>query len=528
MKKSRSRSRAPGERRRPTISVCVIARNEEQFIGDCLASARPFVDEVLVLDTGSTDRTIEIARAAGARVETFAWQDDFGAARNAAIDLATSDWILMLDADERLQPASGPALRAFVDGRPTGAPFYAPRIDNRTGDGPEDFRISFPNRLFRRVPELRYVGTIHEDLVYLGNPARSLGLRLDQIRITHLGYLADVVQARGKFERNWRLLQREASARPDDPLPWYYMGMDRVAADEPAEAAEYFRQSLARSGNRPNWTAIVEVYAQLVWAYTRLKDDDRLRAVVAAAEHAGKLSAGARCHMAEYLVERELYAEAVQHLLAALAPDQPLVQVNRPGIGGWLTRLDLARLYEHMANAAAALEQLELVLADPAAQERGEIAKSAVRLAAQVGDMASLARCLDAVTEPREDDLEGTLRILELRAAARPSERSLRVLNPTDQAITRGDWPSAHAAALRLSGRTMGDAARVLFVAAHFEGNGEPAAALQLLEHLYDAQPALPQLHFVLTKVLADLGRYDDALAANQILQQLVAANQAA
>src|ERR1700730_1719400 len=96
---------------RPTISLCVIARDEESFIGDCLASAQPFVDEIVVLDTGSTDATIEIARSYGARIGTFAWRDDFAAARNAAITLATCDWIFMLDADERLQPASGPQLR---------------------------------------------------------------------------------------------------------------------------------------------------------------------------------------------------------------------------------------------------------------------------------------------------------------------------------------------------------------------------------------------------------------------------------
>ena len=88
-------------RKRHSLALCVIARDEEQFIGDCVASARPYVDEVVVVDTGSTDRTREVARHHGARIVDFAWCDDFSAARNAAIDAATSDWILMLDADER-------------------------------------------------------------------------------------------------------------------------------------------------------------------------------------------------------------------------------------------------------------------------------------------------------------------------------------------------------------------------------------------------------------------------------------------
>src|SRR5262252_4050456 len=91
---------------RPTLALCVIAKNEERFIRECLESARDFVDEMIVVDTGSTDRTREIARECGARVEEFVWCDDFAAARNASIDAATTDWILVLDADERLDPAS--------------------------------------------------------------------------------------------------------------------------------------------------------------------------------------------------------------------------------------------------------------------------------------------------------------------------------------------------------------------------------------------------------------------------------------
>ncbi len=521
---NKSHARKATQRRRATIAVCVIARDEERFIGDCLASAQPFVDELVVIDTGSTDRTVEIARSFTAKVEAFEWRDDFAAARNAAIELATGDWILMLDADERLQVASGPALRAFVKSRPTHAPFFAPRVENRIGDGPEEIRLSFPNRLFRRQPELRYVGTIHEDLRYLPDPARSFGVRVDDIRITHLGYLPDIVAERSKFDRNRRLLLREAEARPDDPQPWFYLGMDRVGADQPAEAAEYFQKSLTRAGNRPHWTPIVEVYTQLVWAYARLNDDTRMWAMVHQAEQAGLLSAGARCHLAQDLVEHGRYAEAAQQLVAALEPGQPPVQVSRPGIGGWITRMDLANVYEHIRDREAALRQLELVLADPDVRARSDVAGTAVRLALEVGDMASLARCLEAGAEPGEADLEGNMRLLELRAASDPNPRSLRLLSPTDRAIALGDWQSAADAVIRLHGRTMADAARLLFVAARLEGIGAPEGALQLLEHLYDAQPELPQLHWVLSKVLADLGRYDDALAANDILQKLLVA----
>jgi glycosyltransferase involved in cell wall biosynthesis len=523
MKKPRKHK--PVQRRRVTISLCVIARDEERFIGDCLASARAFVDEIVVLDTGSTDRTPEIAREFGARVETFEWHDDFAAARNAAIDFATCDWILMLDADERLQPASGQLMRAFVASRPTGVTGYAPRIESLVDAGSEDFRISHCNRLFQRATTTRYTGTIHEDLIYVPDPTRTVTARIEDIRITHLGYRQDVVDTRQKFERNKRLLLRAVATQPDDPLLLYYLGMGRASAEQPAEAAEYFRQSLTHSSKRPHWST-VDVYEHLVWAYIRLQDHEHLRLIVDEAELAGMLSVGARAKLANDLVQRGLYAEAAQQLLAAVRPDQPSAMVSQPGVGGWLTRMDLARIYAHMGDAEAAGRQLELVFADPEVRQRSAVMKAAVRLAIEVGDVASMSRCLEFVSEPDEADLEGNMELLALRALARPPVRSRRILSSTDRAITHGDWLAAADAALQLPGRTMADAARLLFVAARLVADGAPAAALTLLEHLYDAQPELPQLHSALTKVLTDLGRYDDALAANEILQELLAAHQ--
>ena len=97
------------------LSLCMIAKNEEKYLGRCLASVRGVVDEIILVDTGSTDRTAEIAQSFGARVGHHAWQDDFSEARNASLELATGDWILALDADEELAPASRERLRPVVE-----------------------------------------------------------------------------------------------------------------------------------------------------------------------------------------------------------------------------------------------------------------------------------------------------------------------------------------------------------------------------------------------------------------------------
>ena len=106
----------------PRITLCLIARDEEAMLPACLESVRGAVDEIVLVDTGSRDRTVEIARAAGAKVVEQAWRDDFSAPRNEALRLATGQWVLQLDADERLAPGAGERLRVEVgrEGPPAG------------------------------------------------------------------------------------------------------------------------------------------------------------------------------------------------------------------------------------------------------------------------------------------------------------------------------------------------------------------------------------------------------------------------
>jgi len=115
-----------------TVSLCMIVKNEEAYLADCLASAKPFVDEMVIVDTGSTDRTVEIAQRFGANVFHFPWCDDFAAARNESLRHASGDWILEVDADERVPPELAQEIRAAIE---TAAPghFLLP-FDNYIGD----------------------------------------------------------------------------------------------------------------------------------------------------------------------------------------------------------------------------------------------------------------------------------------------------------------------------------------------------------------------------------------------------------
>ena len=206
----------------PRVSLCVIARDEEAEIGRCLDSARDVVDEIVVVDTGSKDRTRELARERGARVIDFAWIDDFSAARNVSIEAATGDWILVLDCDDELVESARPEVRRTIEG--TTAAGFRVRIQNLTPPGePVAYHEARVTRLFRRLDAHRYEHRIHEQIA----PAiERAGGRIEPCEIVyrHYGYARREAQGASRALRNLRLLERERAERPDDPHVAFELG----------------------------------------------------------------------------------------------------------------------------------------------------------------------------------------------------------------------------------------------------------------------------------------------------------------
>jgi tetratricopeptide (TPR) repeat protein len=212
-----------------SISACLIVKNEEGCLERCLASLNALVSEIVVVDTGSTDRTVQIAQDFGAVLGHFAWNDDFSAARNAALDLATGDWILWIDADEEIEQHSIDAFKRAVV-RPHFGGFDI-EIINYTEDrvGGNEFQHC-PTRLFRRLPEIRFSGRIHEQvtpsLIKLSMPwARLVGAK-----IFHYGYLPGELKRKNKIERTIGLLEKEIRENPSDPFQWFNLANAHVVA----------------------------------------------------------------------------------------------------------------------------------------------------------------------------------------------------------------------------------------------------------------------------------------------------------
>jgi tetratricopeptide (TPR) repeat protein len=225
-----------------TISLCMIVKDEEAMIGRCLEAARGAVDEIVVVDTGSTDRTVEIAEGLGARVLHHAWDGDFSAARNVSFAAATGDWVMYLDADEVLVGEDVDRLRALA-GRTWREAFFLTEI-NHTGDLEDGTAITHDAmRLFRNRPEYRFEGRIHEQI------AQSLPSYLPErqerttVRVEHFGYLGAVRDTKDKTNRNLELLERQVAEGVDNPFLHFNLGSEYAATGDVARALTHFERA---------------------------------------------------------------------------------------------------------------------------------------------------------------------------------------------------------------------------------------------------------------------------------------------
>lgn len=233
-----------------TVSVCMIVKNEGRVLARCLESVA-FADEIVVVDTGSQDRSVEIAKSMGAKVFHYEWQDDFAAARNFSMEQATGGWILQMDADEEFHQADIPKLRAILDrGDVDGVHlvirnfFPSPAVQtDKSVENPMSYPHSvnhFP-RLVRNRPDIRYTGTIHEGFTTLDN------VLISDVSIFHYGYAQEDDRKARRFERNRRMTLKNVEDNPDDPLAHYYAATTCLSSNLHEEAERYFLKMIELS-----------------------------------------------------------------------------------------------------------------------------------------------------------------------------------------------------------------------------------------------------------------------------------------
>jgi tetratricopeptide (TPR) repeat protein len=225
-----------------TLSLAMIVKDEEEHLGRCLQAVAPWVDQLVVVDTGSTDRTVEIAREHGAEVLHHAWTGDFAEARNISFEAATCDWVMYLDADEVLVEGEGPRLRELL-GRVWREAFFLVET-NYTGSLEEGTAVTHNAlRIFRNRPEYRFEGRLHEQIAHHLPGYLPERVELSPVRIDHYGYLGVVRDTKDKSRRNIELLERQEAEQGPSAFLHYNLGSEYAAAGDSSAALERFRNA---------------------------------------------------------------------------------------------------------------------------------------------------------------------------------------------------------------------------------------------------------------------------------------------
>jgi glycosyltransferase involved in cell wall biosynthesis/tetratricopeptide (TPR) repeat protein len=406
----------PPAARAPELSVCLIVRDEEARLGACLESVRDVADEIVVVDTGSVDATREVARAAGARVFDAPWTDDWAAARNVSLDQARGDWILVIDADQKLDPGSHRELRRLIQ-HEARVGYLLRQLNYLDETGAATVVEHLTVRLFPRHRTIRYAGRIHEQVVSL-DPEAPLELLGCGVVVHHDGYRRPA-QRRAKAERDLPILERLAAEQPADPFGAYNLGATYLLLGRAADAERALRRAIALGGEPTESVPGHVLWARVLLANALLEQDRPADAAAACRELLGRVPecADAWCALgtAETRLGRlEAAAEAYRNALACRA--MPRTTLTDWSTSGWKAWCGLGQVELLRGRSEAALDAADRAAAANArAPEVVAVAEACLEQASRhdPGDprVLRLRGRLRAV----RGDLDGAL--VELRAA---------------------------------------------------------------------------------------------------------------
>jgi len=344
-----------------TLSLCMIVRDEEEMLPRCLAAAAPAVDEIIIVDTGSKDRTIEIAREFDATVIEREWTGSFSDARNVSFEAATGDWIIYLDADEVLVADDIKRLRALT-GRVWREAFYLVET-SYTGESGEG--SAFTNnalRVFRNRPGYRFEGRLHEQIAQQ-LPSYAIG-RIEQssVRIDHYGYLGAVRDAKEKSRRNLELLKAQQAESAPSAFMHFNLGTEYAVIGDHSRALAEFASawSLVQAGGEEGHDYVPALLQRLI---TALRHCGRAEEAIGRARDGLQRFPGfTDLVFAQALASISLGREddAIAYWQQCIKMgDAPARYMAASGAGTYLPRIALAELYMHRGDIESAHELLQ-------------------------------------------------------------------------------------------------------------------------------------------------------------------------
>lgn len=231
------------------VSVCIIAKNEEKYIEQCLISVSQYGFEIIVVDTGSSDRTKELAEKYTDKVFDYAWCADFSKARNFCAGKASNDWILAIDCDERIQSLDKDRFGELIEQFPHAVGRLTVKNVKRAADGSMDYETDEIVRLYNRK-EYGFVSPVHEQLERLGMPGGGADYGFDiPMELIHYGYALSEEEMAKKQRRNLELLYCQAEREPDNAYIYFQIGQSLAIIEDNIGAIAAYEKSLSMDGN---------------------------------------------------------------------------------------------------------------------------------------------------------------------------------------------------------------------------------------------------------------------------------------
>ncbi|GAB6157192.1 hypothetical protein JCM39194_03920 [Desulfotomaculum varum] len=334
------------------ISLCMIVKNEEHNLARCLNSVKNCVDEIIIVDTGSTDGTLNIARQYGAKIFHYQWDEDFAAARNYSLEQAGGEWILYLDADEELEPNGCERLRSLAADTQYEAYFF--QIINLTDNNAPLKHINV--RMFRNKPQYRFTGKLHEQIISAIPPRSDRPPVVNSgLCIIHYGYLAREFLAKNKAVRNHRINQRLVEEEPDNPFYLYSLGGSCVNLNDLTGAIAHYRKALQYVNLRAMYAP--SIFISLISCLSKTGQ------LAAAADYIEQGKTNYPDYVDIHYVEGEFY-HRLGHLKRAVACYEKCLQLgeqlsgkytSRTGVGSFLPCFKLAEIYQQEGRLKEAL-----------------------------------------------------------------------------------------------------------------------------------------------------------------------------
>lgn len=343
------------------LSLCMIVKDEAENLGRCLDSVRQEVDEIVVVDTGSTDGTIDIAKAYGAEVFSYPWDGSFANARNFSLEKARGEWILWMDADEEMEPRDANVLRLELHSRNENILLL--QLRNYYGDGEPDPYQMYTlahHRVFRNHLGFHFTNPIHEQL-YLPEEERrviasGVGLPVLPVRIHHYGYMNQAIRGKQKHERNLSMLLEE-KARDNSSL-WvdYHIGSEYYRIGEYEQAFDYVNQAIAQflhARQLPPSIMYALKYAILVETNSIANALEGIRLAISLYPDYVDL----KFYEGVILYGQRRYAEAIEVFTKCLEMGERCsIHLSKAGVGSYYSEYFIGICYEALGSEALAEE----------------------------------------------------------------------------------------------------------------------------------------------------------------------------